>query len=146
MQFRISVGKLPQDTSSLRLDSNSTFENVRQGGTELSRRTRWQTNGNKFDELSGNNRPKFSETSELATRFWCVHIFCRFRWRKLVFTFKFVAIFCSPRHRLFFSVWVKNRATVKEILGRRLSVKELLEILSRGFFHGGGPQEKSFLG
>ena len=108
MQFRISVGKLPQDTSSPRLDSNSTFENVRQGGTEPSRRTRWQTNGNNFDELSGNNLPKFSKTSESATRFWCVHMFIRFfRWRKLVFNLN-LSRFFAAQNIVCFSVWVQK--------------------------------------
>ena len=48
-------------TSSLPFDSNSTFEIVRQRGTEPSGRTRWRTNGNTVDELSVKNLPKLSK-------------------------------------------------------------------------------------
>ena len=103
-------------------DSNSTFEIVRQRGTELSRRTRWRTTGNNVYELSsGKNLPKFTKRSESATVFFGVGT-------RLVFNFNFATEnFWQLQKWFVFNFWSKNHAAVEEIPGQGRSVKEFLE-------------------
>ena len=77
MQFRISVGKMPKGKSEtgreshmfqhllFHLDSKQRLKLPE----EPSKRTRWRTNGNNFDELSGSKLIKIQQKSESATCF-----------------------------------------------------------------------------